>query len=230
MLLNSRDNTNSKINPSHKIINHLLGIFFGYLYNEMAWTYDWVAAIVSLGRWKSWIESSLSYLDGEKVLELGHGPGHLMVKIMQSGKQGFGIDLSPHMAGIASARIKRLSLPIALSTARAQKLPFDAGEFDHVVATFPTEYILEETTLSEIYRVLKPGGAAVIVAVAYITGTSLLERAAAWLFRITGQSPDFDERVLDPAIRQGFLISSSRISLSNSEVIIIQARKPTSRE
>jgi ubiquinone/menaquinone biosynthesis C-methylase UbiE len=217
--------TKPEINIFQKLINRVLVEFFDYLYHDMAWAYDWVATIVSLGRWNKWIETSLPYIKGDKILELGHGPGHLIVKLNQSGRKTYGIDLSTQMTTIASVRLKRLSLPVNLSTAQSQHLPFAAEEFDHIVVTFPTEYILEHSTLVEIYRVLKPGGSAVIVPVAYITGTSLIDKAAAWIFRITGQAPPFDHRVTEPATRMGFEVTSIRNTLKGSEVVIILARK-----
>ena len=53
--------------------------FFAGLYTQMAWTYDLVAAVVSVGMWTSWVRSTLTYLNGPQVLELGHGPGHLQI-------------------------------------------------------------------------------------------------------------------------------------------------------
>jgi ubiquinone/menaquinone biosynthesis C-methylase UbiE len=225
MLLDSNHQIKSEFNFSQKLIKRFLEIFFRYLYHEMAWAYDWVAAIVSLGKWKSWTETSLDHLYGQKILELGHGPGHLLAKIVQTGHQAYGIDISTQMTGIAANRLKQLSLPINLSTAQTENIPFGAEAFDQIVATFPTEYILEESTLKEIYRVLKPGGSVVIIPVAYITGTNPADKIAAWLFRITGQAPVFDDHAFEPAIRIGFDVSSKRITLKNSDVIIILAKK-----
>jgi ubiquinone/menaquinone biosynthesis C-methylase UbiE len=225
MLLDIKRQTETDNNFFHKLINRFLGVFFRYLYHELAWAYDWVAAIVSLGRWATWIETSLPFLNGAKILELGHGPGHLIVKLTQSDRQIFGIDLSPRMSALAFARLKRSSLTANLSTAKSQRLPFAAQEFDHIIATFPTEYILEHDTLTEIYRVLKPDGSAVIIPVAYITGTHLVDKAAAWLFRITGQAPLFTDEAFAPATQLGFNVKITRKTLDNSEVVIIVVRK-----
>ena len=74
-----------------------LNTFFHLLYHQFAWTYDWVAAIVSLGRWKDWISATLPYLDGPLVLEIGHGPGHLQVALQAKGIQAVGLDASAQM-------------------------------------------------------------------------------------------------------------------------------------
>lgn len=214
-----------KVSPSQKFVFHFLSIFFRYLYNEMAWAYDWVASIVSLGKWIDWTETTLIYLNGSKILELGHGTGHLITRLMQSGKQVVGIDLSPYMGRIASTRLKKIQFPENLATGQAQHLPFTSNHFDQVVSTFPTEYILEAETLGEIFRVLKPGGYAVILPVAWITGKGVADRMASWLFSVTGQAPQWDDRALDPAINAGFDVSTKRVTLMSSEVLIVLARK-----
>ena len=221
----SNNNRQFKISPIRKVIYQFLSIFFRYLYNEMAWSYDWVASIVSIGRWTTWTETTIPYLSGLKILELGHGTGHLITSLLQSDKQAVGIDLSPYMGNIASSRLKKAQLHVNLANAQAQHLPFKREYFDHVVATFPTEYILDEKTLSEIYRVLKPAGSAVILPVAWITGKGLADRLASWLFRTTGQSPQWDDQALDPAIRAGFDVRTERISLRSSQVLIVIAEK-----
>lgn len=210
---------------TRKIFHRFLSIFFHYLYYEMAWTYDHVASIVSLGRWKDWTKTSLAFLNGKKILELGHGPGHLIFELTLSGKHAFGIDLSPYMGRLTSARLKDRDLPVTISTADAQHLPFKAEEFDQVVATFPTEYILNERTLFEIFRVLRSNGSLIVVPAAWITGTTFFDRAASWLFHITGQSPQWDDKVLEPAHAAGFQVSTERITLRSSEVLIVIAKK-----
>ena len=55
----------------------LLRFFFYLLYHSFAFAYDLVAASVSLGRWKDWVLSVVPFIEGNRVLEIGHGPGHL---------------------------------------------------------------------------------------------------------------------------------------------------------
>jgi ubiquinone/menaquinone biosynthesis C-methylase UbiE len=225
MSLDSNQQTNLNDTPLKRLIYRFMGIFFDYLYHQLYWTYDWVAAIVSLGRWNAWVDTSLAYINGNKIIELGHGPGHLIVKLEQAGKLAYGIDTSPQMVRIASKRLRRSSLRVNLSIAHATELPFGTEEFDHVVATFPTEYIFEASTLKEIYRVLRHGGSAIIIPVAYITGSRFIDKAASWLFKISGQAPQFDIHIVEPAIQIGFDVTINRIVLKSSEVIAILAIK-----
>ena len=59
------------------LMTRFLRFFFRHFYHEFAWTYDFVAAVVSIGRWNQWIDSALPFVQGRRVLEIGHGPGHL---------------------------------------------------------------------------------------------------------------------------------------------------------
>jgi ubiquinone/menaquinone biosynthesis C-methylase UbiE len=155
---------------AQKWLSRLLGIFFTLLYNSFAASYDLVAWIVSLGRWKSWVLTSLPELAGPRVLELGHGPGHLQVALNEKVFQTIGIDLSRQMGKLAKRRLSKFGFPSSLVRAEAQNLPFARKSFDQVVATFPTEYISSEESLEEIHRVAAEAGEFVIIPVAWITG------------------------------------------------------------
>jgi ubiquinone/menaquinone biosynthesis C-methylase UbiE len=205
-----------------------LRIFFKLLYHTLAWTYDWVAAIVSLGMWKTWVMIVIPYLSGPCVLELGHGPGHLQATLLKSGKKVFGLDESRQMGRMARKRLLHQGLSPSLVRGHAQEIPFPDNTFDHIVATFPSEYIADPRTLAEIYRVLTPGGEAVVLPIAWITGRRWYERAAAWLFRITGQVPAWDERLFtpEPVRRIGFQTRVERIALNSSTLLIALAQKP----
>ena len=58
------------------LIQILLQPIFHLLYHQFAWTYDFVAAFVSLGRWQDWVDAVVPFMSG-RVLEIGFGPGHL---------------------------------------------------------------------------------------------------------------------------------------------------------
>lgn len=165
---------------------------FGFylLYNPLAWTYDTVSALVSLGQWQSWGRAALNHLKAEpgaRVLELAHGPGHLQAALQRAGYQVIGCDLSAAMGRIAQARLKQADLPQRLIRSKAQRLPFCDGAFAALVSTFPTNFILEADTLREAQRVLRRGGRLVIIPSASLTGRSPVVAFIEWLYRITGQ-------------------------------------------
>jgi ubiquinone/menaquinone biosynthesis C-methylase UbiE len=217
-----------------KILYLPLRIFFALLYHQFAWIYDWVAAIVSLGKWQEWVLAILPYLEGSNILELGHGPGHLQAALLKIGDSTiqkisvFGLDQSPQMGRIARRRLTHLGVSPSLVNGYAQLLPFSNGFFNQVVATFPTEYIADPSTLAEIWRVLAPGGKLVILPLAWITGQRWRERLVAWVSRITGQSPHWDEAALTPFLKAGYQVQAERVKLQSSEVLILIATRSLS--
>ena len=210
-----------------RLVLFLLRAFFSLLYHQFAWTYDLVAATVSLGRWKDWVQSALPYLDG-RVLEIGYGPGHLQLSLHEKGLSVFGLDESRQMAHQASHRLRKKDFLPDLSRGYAQDLPFPKNGFDTVVATFPAEYIFDSQTLIEIRRVLAPGGKLVVIPSAWITGKRVHERLAAWLFRVTGQTRALDKVIPEMKMhfaRSGFEVRNEMVELPGSRVLVIIAAK-----
>jgi ubiquinone/menaquinone biosynthesis C-methylase UbiE len=202
---------------------------FFLLYNQMAWSYDLVSWIVSLGQWRAWQRAALPFVCGPNVLELAHGPGHMLAELSQTGYAVTGTDLSPHMARMAQRRVR--GLPVALARGRAQMLPFSAETFNTVLSTFPAPFIIEPETLEAIYRVLTPDGVLVIVPGARLTGGKVLDRFIEWLYAITGQrsaeaEPSLWQNVWQKQLRAaGFTLAIKTITLPRSSVTVIVARK-----
>src|SRR5512135_1407430 len=94
-------------NVARGVLRGFLRFFFWHFYHGFAWTYDFVASAVSIGRWNDWILCTLPYVRGNRVLEIGHGPGHLQVNLRRS-KPGLniGLDESPQMGRIARRRLQ----------------------------------------------------------------------------------------------------------------------------
>lgn len=210
--------------PAPNLPTRLLSLFFYWLYQPLAWSYDLVAWLVSLGRWKSWIFSILPEVRGPRVLELGHGPGHLQAELFKRGFQPFGLDRSPQMGHLAARRLKAAGFRSNLVRADAAHLPYANEAFDQVVATFPSEYIIQAQTLAEAHRVIRANGSFVVLPVAWIRGRSALERLAAWLFRVTGQAAEWDGRFSDPIRLAGFRVEEKRVVLPGSEVMLVMVK------
>src|SRR5512136_2482347 len=160
---------------------------FHLLYHELAFTYDAVAWLVSLGQWQAWGRTALERVRGPRVLEIGHGPGHLLIALARSGRRPIGIDLSPQMIRIAQRNIRQAGVKVPQVQCRAQALPFRSGEFDSVVATFPSDYIADLATLREVQRVTNDRGRLIVVFGAQLIGREPNKRLIEWLYRITGQ-------------------------------------------
>ena len=222
------------------LLTNLLKAAFYLLYHQFAWSYDLVSAVVSLGRWQSWVNSVLPMIEGSNVLEIGHGPGHLQASLLAKGVFTVGIDESKQMSRLAGSRLKQYTQGLnregieqiyaspRLINGVGQHLPLSGCCFDTVVATFPAPYIFEKDALLEIQRVLKPEGLLLILLAAWFTGDNLADRSAAIIYRITGETPGpgYDlNRFISPFDNAGLSANIQWINLHNNRLLLIVARK-----
>lgn len=166
---------------------------FRLLYNEMAFTYDVVSWVVSLGQWRCWQQSALGILSKPEdglILELAHGTGNLQIDLQQAGYRTVAFDLSPFMGHIAKNRLKKQNLQQDFVQGSVFELPFADESFASIVCTFPTDFIVQSETLSEVNRVLQSDGKITIVLNGVLTGGGIVKSFLEWLYRITGQRDD----------------------------------------
>ncbi len=202
-----------------------LRIFFKLLYHQFAWTYDVVASIVSLGAWKEWVQSILPYIHGQRILEIGFGPGHLQLSLHQRDCSVYGLDESAQMGRMAYRRLSQNGFSPNLCRGLAQAMPYPDNYFDQVVLTFPSEFIINPSTLDEIHRVLNNNGAVVILPFAWITGRNPVRRLVAWINHTSGEAPDWNEKILEPFKHPGYNFQWELVTLKFSKIIIITMEK-----
>lgn len=208
-----------------RFLGFLLRTFFNHFYTTLAWSYDAVAYGVSMGQWNRWVRTGASAVNQDPVLEIGHGPGHLLRELGGRNTRVVGLDASRQMTRMARRRTIDLAPRVSIVQARAQKLPFATESFGSVVATFPTEYILDPETVAQVHRTLRTNGELIIVPVAEIHGRTVLDRFAAWLFRVTGQSGEIPEAWIQPFARGGFRVRRQQLDLGRSTVTRFTATK-----
>jgi len=91
--------------------------------------------------------------------------------------------------------------------------------------TFPSEFVLNPSSLAEAHRLLTPGGLAVILPFAWVTGRRPWERFIAWVYHITGQAPRWDEQILSSLQLPGFVLTWKMVTFPFSQVLVICLRK-----
>ena len=202
-------------------IKRFLHFFFHHLYHGLAFTYDLVAATVSFGQWTKWIRELTPFIAGTRALELGHGPGHLQRFLLDLGLVSAGLDESTQMGWLAKRRLRGARLPVRLTRGVAQHLPFATATFDSVVSTFPSDYIFDERTLAEAYRVLKPQGRFIVLPAGWPKHPLL-----GWLYRVTGEVPAEAREIVkqkwtQPFIRAGFETDARLIEVKSGTLLII---------
>ncbi|HEX7102342.1 MAG TPA: class I SAM-dependent methyltransferase [Nitrolancea sp.] len=152
----------------------LQNALFAGLYRFGGRVYDPLTRFLFGGAWDRWRASVIPFLpSGGHVLDLGCGTGALVDRLNIMGYVAFGIDREPSM-------LRRVqSYPGARSRiirGDAGLLPFCSASFDACVATFPSRFVVEATTLDEVSRVLRPGGTFAVVLSGYTDDWPLKRR------------------------------------------------------
>jgi 2-polyprenyl-3-methyl-5-hydroxy-6-metoxy-1,4-benzoquinol methylase len=99
-----------------------------------------------------------------RLIDVGCGTGNgLLIFHERFGISGVGVDVSNGMLDIARAKMVGKSLPIELHQLDGESLPFDDNMFDAGISFEVLEHTPQPAhLLSELARVVKPGGTVVV--------------------------------------------------------------------
>ncbi len=135
------------------------------MFDNISGSYDFLNRFLSLNIdrfWRRKLVGNLSKRKNTKILDVATGTADLAIEASKTGaKKIIGIDLSAKMLNIGQKKLvkKKLDHAIELVQADVENLPFPSEEFDTVMCAFGVRNFYDlEKGLSEIYRVLKPGG------------------------------------------------------------------------
>uniref|UniRef100_UPI003F4985B7 class I SAM-dependent methyltransferase n=1 Tax=Nonomuraea bangladeshensis TaxID=404385 RepID=UPI003F4985B7 len=137
----------------------------------------------------------------DRLLEIGYGSGVFMPELAHHCDELHGID--PHFKRDEVAKnLARHGVTAHLTTAGAEKLPYDSGYFDCVVSVSTLEYVPDsDRACREIRRVLRPGG---VLAVCTPGASPLWDLPLRLLTRQGPSQYGDGRRTLQPALRRHF--------------------------
>ena len=111
--------------------------------------YDFVNSLTTLGFDKSWRKQAAKKLNPGSVLDLGSGTGASYTDLINFDVTA--LDPDEQMLSLNNFEKKIVG--------KGEELPFNENSFDNVLCCFVWRNVSDtEKALSEVYRVLKPGG------------------------------------------------------------------------
>jgi demethylmenaquinone methyltransferase / 2-methoxy-6-polyprenyl-1,4-benzoquinol methylase len=132
------------------------------MFDHLASRYDLINDVASLGLDRSWRRAVLDAIDpkpGEVVLDLAAGTGTSSVPFADAGAQVVSVDMS---LGMLFEGLKR-NPTLSFVAGDALALPFADDSFDAATLSFGLRNVQDtEAALTELLRVVKPGGRLVI--------------------------------------------------------------------
>jgi demethylmenaquinone methyltransferase/2-methoxy-6-polyprenyl-1,4-benzoquinol methylase len=132
------------------------------MFDDVAKHYDRTNNVLSAGNavlWRAAMVRAIAPGPGERILDVAAGTGTSSAALQKNGAKVVALDFSSGMVEEGRRRHKNIEFVVGDAT----KLPFKDNEFDAVAISFGLRNIVEpKAALSEMYRVLKPGGRLVI--------------------------------------------------------------------
>lgn len=143
------------------------------MFNNIAGDYDKLNHLFSLGVDKSWRRRALKWIvepdKKQSILDVACGTGDFSIAIAEKADPATvvtGMDLSDGMLEVMSHKVRKAGLTDRIVTAQGncEHMPFADDSFDRVTVAFGIRnFQNREAGLTEMLRVLKPGGSLVIL-------------------------------------------------------------------
>src|SRR5690554_5876606 len=140
------------------------------MFNNISKHYDLLNHVLSLGidvLWRKKAIKKLQQTQPKLILDIATGTGDFAIEALAlNPEKVIGVDISEGMLEVARKKIKKKNLDhiITLELGDSEKLMYPENNFDAVIVSFGVRNFENlEKGLADMYRVLKPGGKAVII-------------------------------------------------------------------
>ena len=141
------------------------------MFDDIAYRYDFLNRFLSGGLDVGWRKKALGYLrelQPKKILDVATGTGDVAIMASALLKPSLivGIDISNGMLEIGRQKISKLGLQntVELLNGDSETINFENDSFDAVTVAFGVRNFQNlEKGISEIFRVLRPGGKLVVL-------------------------------------------------------------------
>ncbi|WP_224489597.1 bifunctional demethylmenaquinone methyltransferase/2-methoxy-6-polyprenyl-1,4-benzoquinol methylase UbiE [Robertkochia flava] len=136
------------------------------MFDTISGNYDGLNRVISFGidvKWRKKVVAAIAASRPLTVLDIATGTGDLAIQIAEAVPQAkiTGLDISPGMLKVGKEKVskKNLDSRIDMVIGDSEALPFDENTFDAITVAFGVRNFEHlEKGLTEICRVLKPGG------------------------------------------------------------------------
>jgi demethylmenaquinone methyltransferase / 2-methoxy-6-polyprenyl-1,4-benzoquinol methylase len=136
------------------------------LFTSLPTRYDRLAEVLSMGQNGRWRRAMIDHIvpsSPERVLDVASGTAGVALQLAgRTSAEVVGIDLTIGMLTQGRRNVEQAGLGqrVQLLVGRAEQLPFPEASFDALTFTYLLRYVEDpQATLSELARVVKPGGA-----------------------------------------------------------------------
>ena len=131
-------------------------------------TAKWYASLTlrSLDEFKALARRAFDQVPpGSQVLEIAPGPGYFAIELAKlGGYQISGLDISHTFVAIARGNADKAGVHVDFHQGNAASMPFGSKSFDFLLCRAAFKNFSQPVrALEEMYRVLKPGGRALII-------------------------------------------------------------------
>ena len=144
------------------------------MFDNIAGGYDLLNSILSLGIHKGWRKKCVKILKAKqpkKILDVATGTGDFAIACAKLNPESIiGIDISEGMLKYGRQKLKKLKLDsvISLKSGNAETIFFPDSSFDAIVVGFGVRNFQNlNKGLSNLHRMLKPGGQLLVLEFSY---------------------------------------------------------------